>query len=94
MAEKFNPGDHVFIVLRDESEEPDAVVGYNFLTCVNGVVLAAPGVNGHKDLDYIMAYLVAVSYDDDELPLVAAHIDDCYPTRKAAEEAMNYELEN
>ena len=94
MSEKFNPGDHVFIVLRNRLEDPVEVTGYIFITCVNGVAFAAPVVNGHRDVEFLLCYLQNLTQDDEELPLVAVPVEDCYPTREAAKEAMKYELEN
>ena len=84
----FNPGDPVFVVLRNAAEEPLAAVGYIFIACVDGVVIATRGINGHKDLDYALGYLLSCTQDDEDLPAVAVPVEDCYPTLKAAEEVV------
>ena len=94
MIKEISPGTHVFAVLRDDSEEPVEVTGYFALAQVLDVVIAAPGINGHRDLEYILAYLMALTKDDDELPLVAVPVEDCYPTLEAAKEAMQNELDD
>lgn len=94
MIKEISPGTHVFAVLRDDSEEPVTMVGYIALARVLDVVIAAPIVNGHRDPEYILAYLMALTKDDDELPLVAVPVKDCYPTREAAKEAMQNELDD
>lgn len=94
MIKEISPGTTVFAVLRDGSEEPVTVVGYIALARVLEVVIAAPIVNGHRDPEYILAYLMALTKDDDELPLVAVPVEDCYPTLEAAKEAMQNELDD
>ena len=90
---RFSPGEFVFIILRDESEEPFEVVRYVGLACVDGVVLAVPSINGHSELNYILGYLMSCTRDDEELNMVAVPVDDCYTTKKAAEEAMANECD-
>ena len=94
MRAKFNPGDLVFAVLRDGSAEPVEVTGYIYLAQTGDVVFAAPLINGHRELEYILAYLTALTEDDDELPLVAVPVEDCYHTLEAAKEAMQNELDD
>lgn len=93
MRAKFNPGDPVFCVLRDNCAEPVEVTGYIHLAQVSDVVLAAPGINGQRDLDSVLCYLMNCTEDEDELPLVAVPVDDCYHTLEAAKEAMQNELD-
>lgn len=91
MSNRFEPGDSVYVVLRDNCAEPVEVTGYIFLACVLGTVLAAPGINGSRDLDSVLCYLRNCTEDDDELPIVAVPVEDCYTNREAAEEAMRDE---
>ena len=93
MAEKFNPGDSVFVVLRDNGAHPLEVSGYIFLARVQDTVFASPIINGHRDLEMILCYLMSVTETDDELPLVAVPVDDCYHTKDEAKEAMRNECE-
>lgn len=93
MAEKFNPGDSVFVVLRDNCAEPVEVSGYIFLAQVQDTVFASPIINGHRDLEMILCYMMSVTETDDELMMVAVPVDDCYRTREEAKEAMRNECE-
>lgn len=99
MFKELSPGDPVFVVMRDECDDdgwggPIRVTGYVFIACVSDVVIAAPGINGHRDLDYVLAYLQCLTQEDDELPLVAVPAEDCYLTLGAAKEAMQNELDD
>ena len=88
---RFSPGESVFVVLRDESEEPVVVERCISLACVSGVVLAAPSINGRSELDFILGYLMSCTRDDTELNMVAVPVEDCYTTKSAAKEAMRNE---
>lgn len=94
MCTKFNPGDPVFVVLRDDCAEPVSTCGYIFLMEVKDVVFAAPGINGARDIDSVLCYLMNCTEDDEELPLVAVPEDDCYHTLAEAKEAMQNELDD
>lgn len=91
MIERFHPGRSMFAVLRDDSDEPVTVAGYIYLARVSDVVFASPGINGCQDLGSILCYLMSCTQDDEELPLVAVPVEDCYATREAAKEAMQNE---
>lgn len=90
----FNPGDSVFVVLRNDCAEPVGVSGYIFLARVAAVVFASPLINGHRDLDMLLCYLQSYTETDDSLPIVAVPAEDCYPTKEEAKEAMQNELDD
>lgn len=92
-TKRFTPGMTVFVVLRDDSEEPIEAAKYVYLACVEGVVLAAAAINGHLDLNRVLGYLLSCTRDDEALEMVAVPVEDCYTSKKAAKEAIANELD-
>ena len=89
---RFEPGQEVWIVERDEDGEAHEVGGYAFLAEVAGYAILSPYVNDHGDLEYLLDYHrrdTCMDYDAD-LPVV--YLDDCYPSQMAAHHALDEEV--
>lgn len=87
------PGHEVWIVERDEDEEPECITGYVFLTQIKGYVIVAGFLNGSGNIDEILedqAGQTLIEYNGD-LPVFPAC--DCYLDKESALKAMK-ESEN
>lgn len=81
-------GHEVWIVERDEDEEPECITGYVFLTQIKGYVIVAGFLNGSGNIDEILedqAGQTLIEYNGD-LPVFPAC--DCYLDKESALKAM------
>lgn len=88
---KFVQGQKVWVVERDEIEEPDAVSGVVFISEVGGVALVHSSLGGCRELDAILHYCLEETRENFSCNIQAYPIEDCYESFDDAEEAMNGE---
>lgn len=94
MRQKFNPGEKVWIVERDEDGNATDTAGYIFLAEVADTAIVTPRIHGCDGLEATMAYYVEDTRQGFELGLACFPMGDCYIFRCEAEEALTAETED
>ncbi len=93
--EPVSTGDEVWVVERDEVGYPMDFTGYMFLAKTGEAVLACSFINDMTEADETLEYLIQETEEDDLLGEIGVfRARDCYPTRDAAENALNDEKQN
>lgn len=84
----FEPGQEVFVVERDENDDPCDFSGYMFIASAGGHVIVSPFINDIDRLDLTMVYLAEDSAEGLSSSLRVFPWDDCYSTREDAQRAV------
>ena len=93
MRQKFNPGDRVYVVERDEDGLAFDVSGYLFLAEVADAAIVTPQVCGAAGLEATMAYHINETCGNYGSDLAVFPMKDCYEYRSVAEQALYDEAE-
>ena len=88
MRQKFNPGEKVWVVERDEVGSDCGIAGFIFLAEVADAVIVTPKICGREGLEEIMAYHIEETAEMDEADLPVYPAKDCYMFRADAEKAV------
>lgn len=91
MRAKFNPGDAVWVVERDEDGEAYDVSGFIFAAKVGDAAIVTPRVYGCDDLEEIMAYHAKQTAQDWNTDLAVFPVEDCYENKRDALVALSDE---
>lgn len=86
---RFQAGDTVWVLMRDEDDVPCDIGGYMFLAFAGTAVIVTAFIGDHDDLDGTLAYHIeetAVNFDSD---LSVFPIPDCYAAREDAQAALD-----
>lgn len=88
---KFKPGDLIYVIERDESDEVDCVSGVIFLAHSNDVAICSPCINDSSDLDDIIDYHIAETQMMGDTAVSFYPLKDCYADKEAARVAFESE---
>ena len=88
VAQKFAPGDEVWIVERDEDGDASEVSGFVFVVSVNGVAIVSPSIDDCNDIDFILSDFVKETAAEFSGSLSGYPIFDCYKSRDEAKAAL------
>lgn len=80
MRSKFNPGDYVYVVERDEFGYSVDASGFMYIAEVCDAVIVSPLVNEIEDINELICYFIEETCNDNELPLRVFPIEDCFYT--------------
>ena len=95
MRQKFNPGEAVWIVERNEEGDAFDVTGFLFLAEVADTAIVTPKVTGCYTLEDIMAYhSQETALGGDASFLAVFPTKDCYLYRCEAEDVLARETED
>lgn len=86
------PGTTVWVIARDEEKTAVEVVGYVFLACVAGAVIASPRINDYE-LSDMLEYHMEQTAEWEETSMAVFPEEDCYATKPAAMAAYAKETE-
>lgn len=90
---KFVQGQKVWVVERDEIEEPECVSGVVFITELMGVAaIVHPFIGGCGELDAILHDCLEESRESYSCGIRVYPIGDCYRSYEEAKSAMDAEL--
>lgn len=89
LVQPFVPGEHVWVVERDEDGDPYEVSGCIFVALVHKTVIVSPYINGSEDIDVALEYAIEQKQNCDEAVLEAFSVYDCFATKAAAEAHLN-----
>ena len=92
MRQKFNPGESVWIVERDEDGNACERSGYMFLAEVADAVIVTSYINDLESLEDTIAYHIEQTAEDYDTHLSVFPVDDCYADREEAEAALKTEM--
>lgn len=81
-------GDTVWIIERDECEEPIEISGYMFFAFVGRAVIVSAFINDSKTLDETVEYHIEETSRNYDTDLSVFPQNDCYLTREEAEAAL------
>lgn len=87
-AQEYKPGDPVWVVERDEIDEPDCVSGYVFVAHANGVAIVHPYIGECGEIDEILYDCITETRENGECDLEAFPFEDCYHSLEEAERAL------
>lgn len=90
----FAPGQRIWVVERDESEEAVSVSGYMILAQVGGYVIATPYINDYETLEETLLYHAEETRRNYDTNLVVYLAGDCYACREDAHAALESETED
>ena len=88
VVQEYKSGDPIWVVERDEIDEPDRVSGYVFVAHANGVVIVHPYIGECGEIDAILYDCITETRDNMECDLEAFPFEDCYHSLEAAEAAL------
>lgn len=89
MGEKqFAPGTSVWVIERDEDDEPCDVSGYVFLAGVGDYVILSPYIYGVEDIEYLMEGYRRDTCGGFDASLQVFFEEDCFATQAEAREAF------
>lgn len=84
----FSPGGECWVVERDEDGAAYEISGYIFVAQIPGYTIVTPSLNGHDELDYIMADHVEQTAQIGHGWLAVYPESDTYATREEAQAAL------
>ena len=90
---KFTPGQHVYVVERDECGYPTDVSGYMLLAQCDYVSIVTPFINDMTELEETLEYLVNETAENYDCNLCVFPSEDCFPTLEDAQRVYNDEKE-
>ncbi len=88
VVQKVAPGDHVWILVRDECEDPSYIEGYMFLAAVGQSVIVTPYIDDIDDLEGTIEDHMIETAENGDTNLSVFPEEDCYRTREEAEAAL------
>ena len=88
VVQEYNPGDPVWVVERDEIDEPDCVSGYVFVAYADGVVIVHPYIGDCGEIDAILYDCITETRENGECDLEVFPIEDCYCSKEDAKNAL------
>ena len=91
MKQKFNPGEAVWIVERDEDGNACETSGYMFLAEVADAVIVTSYINDLESLEETIAYHIEQTAEDYDTHLSVFPAADCYADREEAKAALKTE---
>lgn len=95
MIEKnITPGQKIWVVERDESEEVVDVSGYMFLAQVGGYVIATSYINDYETLEETLSYHAEETRQNYDTDLVVCPTGDCYASYEDAHATIESEMED
>ena len=92
-AEKFTPGQEVWVVERDEDGNACDVAGYVYMATVKHAVILTSYINDLDELSDLLDYHIEETQNDYDTHLAVYPACDCYPNKLAARCALNTALE-
>ena len=90
---EFYPGETVFVVERDEDGIPCETSGYLFLARSADAVILSCFIYGLDTLEETLEYHIEQTAEDYDTHLAVFPAEDCYKSRKLAEQALKAERE-
>ena len=91
MRQKFNPGECVFVVERDEDGNACEMSGYMFLAEVADAAIVTSYINDLDSLEDTIAYHIEQTVEDYDTHLAVFPMTDCYFVQEEAEAALKAE---
>lgn len=88
VIQEYKPGDPVWVVERDEIDEPDCVSGYVFVAYADGVVIVHPYIGDCGEIDAILYDCITETRENGECDLEVFPIEDCYCSKEDAKNAL------
>lgn len=85
------PGDTVWVIERDECEEPIEISGYMFFAFVGRAAIVSSFINDSETLDETVEYHIEETLNNYDTDLSVFPKNDCYLTRDAAKAALKKE---
>lgn len=82
-------GDSVYVLERDEDDQPVGYSSYMFLAKANDFIIATPWIDEFTDADETLAYLAEESADNYGTDLVVLPVSDCFKTGEDVIAALN-----
>lgn len=87
-------GDWVWVIERDGEGDPYGVTGYVFLAaCLNSVIVSS-GICFDYDISHLLNYHKTMTVENCGTELFVFPKEDCYRSRKEAEEAFERMVNN
>ena len=93
-AEKFTPGQEVWVVERDEYGDACEVAGYVYLATVAHAVILTNYINDLDELTDLLDYHIEETQNEYDTHLSVLPACDCYPNKMAARCALNTKTED
>lgn len=82
------PGDTIWIIERDECEEPIEISGYMFFAFVGRAAIVSSFINDSETLEETVEYHIEETLNNFDTDLSVFPKNDCYLTREEAEAAL------
>lgn len=85
---KYRPGDPVWVLERDECDEPIEVSGYMFIAEAHDYVILSAYINDLDNVDETLEYHAEETRNNYDTDLAVFPKADCFATQEAAHEAL------